>query len=101
MYRLLATGTLEELVYDRQLYKQQQSIIAQHGTRERRYFQGVQGGCNGELFGMVNLLQYTGNTVKTRGACLAFYLEQDTVRGALGTTRSCLAGCTCSTTNYW
>ena len=43
VYRLLGAGTLEELVYSRQLYKQQQSNLAVHGTRERRYFEGIQG----------------------------------------------------------
>ena len=43
VYRLLGAGTLEELIYSRQLYKQQQSNMAVHGTRERRYFEGVQG----------------------------------------------------------
>ncbi len=42
VYRLLATGTLEEHVYRRQIYKQQQSNVAVEGTTERRLFTGVQ-----------------------------------------------------------
>ncbi|XP_042436197.1 switch 2-like isoform X2 [Zingiber officinale] len=55
--RLLAAGSLEELVYSRQIYKQQLSNIAVSGKMEKRYFQGVQD-CKefqGELFGICNL----------------------------------------------
>lgn len=42
VFRLLAAGSLEELVYSRQLYKQQLSNIAVSGKLEKRYFEGVQ-----------------------------------------------------------
>jgi hypothetical protein len=42
IYRLLAAGTLEELVYTRQIYKQQLFNIAVAGADEKRYFEGVQ-----------------------------------------------------------
>ncbi|KAJ6808693.1 switch 2 [Iris pallida] len=57
--RLLAAGSLEELVYSRQLYKQQLSNIAVSGKMEKRYFEGVQD-CKefqGELFGICNLFR--------------------------------------------
>ncbi|KAG6478872.1 switch 2-like isoform X1 [Zingiber officinale] len=57
VFRLLAAGSLEELVYSRQIYKQQLSNIAVSGKMEKRYFQGVQD-CKefqGELFGICNL----------------------------------------------
>ncbi|KAK9838111.1 hypothetical protein WJX81_001965 [Elliptochloris bilobata] len=59
VYRLIASGTLEELIYMRQLYKQQQSNVAVEGVDESRYFQGVQGhpGQQGELWGIVNLFK--------------------------------------------
>ena len=41
VYRLIAAGTLEELVYTRQLYKQQQAAVALEGAEESRYFQGA------------------------------------------------------------
>ena len=41
VYRLIATGTMEELVYTRQIYKQQQTAMATEGTHERRYFEGA------------------------------------------------------------
>ncbi|PKA52576.1 DNA repair and recombination protein RAD54 [Apostasia shenzhenica] len=57
VFRLLAAGSLEELVYTRQIYKQQLSNIAVSGKMEKRYFEGVQD-CKefkGELFGICNL----------------------------------------------
>ena len=36
----LSTGTLDEIVYSRQLYKQQQSNIAIENAQEPRYFEG-------------------------------------------------------------
>ncbi|XP_030462305.1 switch 2 [Syzygium oleosum] len=57
VFRLLAAGSLEELIYSRQVYKQQLSNIAVSGKMEKRYFEGVQD-CKefqGELFGICNL----------------------------------------------
>lgn len=59
VFRLLAAGSLEELVYSRQVYKQQLSNIAISGKMEKRYFEGVQD-CKqfqGELFGICNLFR--------------------------------------------
>ncbi|XP_061362891.1 switch 2 [Gastrolobium bilobum] len=59
VFRLLAAGSLEELVYSRQVYKQQLSNIAVSGKIEKRYFEGVQD-CKefqGELFGISNLFR--------------------------------------------
>ncbi|RZB75412.1 Switch 2 isoform B [Glycine soja] len=59
VFRLLAAGSLEELVYSRQVYKQQLSNIAVSGKMEKRYFEGVQD-CKefqGELFGISNLFR--------------------------------------------
>ena len=57
VYRLLAAGTIEEMVYQRQVYKQQQSNVAVDASKERRYFEGVQGDKQhqGELFGLSNM----------------------------------------------
>jgi Zn-dependent metalloprotease len=55
----LSAGSLEELVYTRQVYKQQLSNIAVAGKMETRYFEGVQD-CKefqGELFGISNLFR--------------------------------------------
>jgi hypothetical protein len=43
------TGTLEEAVYKRQIYKQQQANTVLEGAEEARYFEGVQvvRGCQG------------------------------------------------------
>ncbi|CAK9145858.1 unnamed protein product [Ilex paraguariensis] len=59
VFRLLAAGSLEELIYSRQVYKQQLSNIAVSGKMEKRYFEGVQD-CKefqGELFGICNLFR--------------------------------------------
>ncbi|XP_057955769.1 switch 2 isoform X2 [Malania oleifera] len=59
VFRLLAAGSLEEIVYSRQVYKQQLSNIAVSGKMEKRYFEGVQD-CKefqGELFGICNLFR--------------------------------------------
>lgn len=46
VYRLLAAGSIEELVYSRQIYKQQLfNIGVVNGTFEKRYFEGVQCWC--------------------------------------------------------
>jgi hypothetical protein len=57
VFRLLAAGSFEELVYSRQVYKQQLSNIAVSGKIENRYFEGVQvpffqwkGWCVGFIF---------------------------------------------------
>ncbi|XP_022738344.1 switch 2 [Durio zibethinus] len=59
VFRLLAAGSLEELVYSRQVYKQQLSNIAVSGKMEKRYFEGVQDSkeFQGELFGICNLFR--------------------------------------------
>ena len=61
-------GTLEEMVYARQIYKQQAANTAIEGSRERRYFEGVKGmpGHEGELWGLANLFKLTAETVATR-----------------------------------
>ncbi|TXG55126.1 hypothetical protein EZV62_020382 [Acer yangbiense] len=59
VFRFLSAGSLEELVYTRQVYKQQLSNIAVSGKMEKRYFEGVQD-CKefqGELFGICNLFR--------------------------------------------
>ncbi|TPX57534.1 hypothetical protein PhCBS80983_g03788 [Powellomyces hirtus] len=57
VYRLIAAGSLEELFYGRQIYKQQQANIGYTASNERRYFEGVMGDPTqqGELFGTDNL----------------------------------------------
>ena len=66
VYRFLTNGTLEEIVYQRQVYKQQQSNVAVDGLEERRYFEGVQGDANnkGELFGFSNMFALANERVR-------------------------------------
>ncbi|KAG7392893.1 DNA excision repair protein ERCC-6-like 2 [Phytophthora boehmeriae] len=58
VYRLITLGTIEEMIYVRQIYKQQLSDTTLKGSKAPRYFEGVQGNPNQkcELFGLKNLL---------------------------------------------
>ncbi|KAH7357968.1 DNA excision repair protein ERCC-6 [Plectosphaerella cucumerina] len=60
VFRLVSSGTIEEIVYARQIYKQQQANIGYTASSERRYFKGVQEdeGRKGEIFGLENLFTF-------------------------------------------
>ncbi|KAF2186660.1 hypothetical protein K469DRAFT_706647 [Zopfia rhizophila CBS 207.26] len=60
VFRLVSAGTIEEIVYARQIYKQQQANIGYTASVERRYFKGVMDveGKKGELFGLGNLFSF-------------------------------------------
>eukprot|EP01119_Soliformovum_irregulare_P008033 TRINITY_DN2078_c1_g1_i1.p1 TRINITY_DN2078_c1_g1~~TRINITY_DN2078_c1_g1_i1.p1 ORF type:complete len:1009 (+),score=338.19 TRINITY_DN2078_c1_g1_i1:106-3027(+) len=66
VFRLISAGTIEEMIYHRQIYKTQMASVGVQGKNERRYFNGVQGqkGQEGELFGSANLFKFT-DTVMT------------------------------------
>ncbi|KAF3000517.1 hypothetical protein E8E14_007099 [Neopestalotiopsis sp. 37M] len=68
VYRLISAGTIEEITYARQIYKQQQANIGYTASNERRYFKGVQNQPDrkGEIFGIDNLLSYRPDEVKLR-----------------------------------
>jgi SNF2 family DNA or RNA helicase len=63
VFRLISAGTIEEIVYARQIYKQQQANIGYTASSERRYFSGVQDQKEkkGEIFGLTNLFSYQGH----------------------------------------
>ncbi|KAK9455851.1 P-loop containing nucleoside triphosphate hydrolase protein [Dipodascopsis uninucleata] len=65
VYRLVSEGTVEEIIYARQVYKQQQANIVYNATAERRFFNGVMGEAEkkGELFGIENILRYNGKSI--------------------------------------
>ncbi|KAI4901921.1 hypothetical protein NFI96_015035, partial [Prochilodus magdalenae] len=67
VFRLISLGTVEEIIYLRQIYKQQlqSSVIGRQNAK--RYFEAVQGadGQAGELFGIRNLFR-----LQTDGTCL-------------------------------
>ncbi|KAF1809398.1 hypothetical protein P152DRAFT_162825 [Eremomyces bilateralis CBS 781.70] len=65
VFRLVSAGTIEEIVYARQIYKQQQANIGYNASAERRYFKGVQNMTEkrGEIFGLQNLFAYQGDSV--------------------------------------
>ncbi|RMD40341.1 hypothetical protein DV735_g4775, partial [Chaetothyriales sp. CBS 134920] len=68
VFRLVSQGTLEEIVYARQIYKQQQARIGYDASSERRYFQGVQDRKDrkGEIFGLENMFAYENENVVLR-----------------------------------
>ena len=65
-FRLVSVGTVEEIVYARQIYKQQQANIGYNASVERRYFKGVQDQkeMKGEIFGLANLFAPLSDNVK-------------------------------------
>ncbi|KAL9822217.1 DNA excision repair protein ERCC-6-like 2 isoform 2-T3 [Geothlypis trichas] len=67
VFRLISLGTVEELMYLRQVYKQQLHCAVIGTENARRYFEAVQGSKEhqGELFGIHNLFK-----LRTHGSCL-------------------------------
>ncbi|XP_011477274.1 DNA excision repair protein ERCC-6-like 2 isoform X2 [Oryzias latipes] len=65
--RLISLGTVEEIIYLRQVYKQQLQCSVVGEQSARRYFEAVQGHgvYKGELFGIKNLFR-----LQTQGTCL-------------------------------
>ncbi|KAM4049432.1 DNA excision repair protein ERCC-6-like 2 [Anomaloglossus baeobatrachus] len=65
--RLISLGTVEEIIYLRQVYKQQLHCAAIGSENAKRYFKAVQGSKEhkGELFGLHNLFK-----LRTQGTCL-------------------------------
>ncbi|MBN3325248.1 ER6L2 protein, partial [Atractosteus spatula] len=69
VFRLISLGTVEEVIYLRQVYKQQLQCAVVGNENAKRYFEAVQGpeGFSGELFGMKNLFRFqTGGNCLTR-----------------------------------
>ncbi|KAL2758060.1 hypothetical protein ACRALDRAFT_1029235, partial [Sodiomyces alcalophilus JCM 7366] len=68
VFRLVSSGTIEEIVYARQIYKQQQANIGYTASSERRYFKGVQEDMTrkGEIFGLRNLFSYSEDQLVIR-----------------------------------
>ena len=66
VFRLISAGTIEEIVYARQVYKQQQANIGYTASEERRYFTGIQDNPDqkGEIFGLANMFSYQGEGVR-------------------------------------
>uniref|UniRef100_A0A7N5ZWD0 Excision repair cross-complementation group 6-like 2 n=1 Tax=Anabas testudineus TaxID=64144 RepID=A0A7N5ZWD0_ANATE len=69
--RLISLGTVEEVIYLRQVYKQQLQCSVVGKETARRYFEAVQGhGVHkGELFGIKNLFR-----LQTQGTCLTLQI---------------------------
>ncbi|KAL0979127.1 hypothetical protein UPYG_G00181080 [Umbra pygmaea] len=67
VFRLISLGTVEEVIYLRQVYKQQLQCSVMGKESARRYFEAVQGAGDqkGELFGIKNVFR-----LQTQGTCL-------------------------------
>uniref|UniRef100_A0A8C4RZX1 Excision repair cross-complementation group 6-like 2 n=1 Tax=Erpetoichthys calabaricus TaxID=27687 RepID=A0A8C4RZX1_ERPCA len=67
VFRLISLGTVEEIIYLRQVYKQQLQCAVIGRENAKRYFDAVQGSDDhrGELFGIKNFFQFS-----TSGTCL-------------------------------
>ncbi|KIJ36395.1 hypothetical protein M422DRAFT_179431 [Sphaerobolus stellatus SS14] len=78
VYRLLSAGSLEELIYKRQVYKQQQMKIGYEASHQTRYFEGVQGDKTkqGELFGIKNIFKLDESGAATKATIEKSHLEQ-------------------------
>ncbi|KAF5375367.1 hypothetical protein D9615_008005 [Tricholomella constricta] len=70
VYRLLGAGSVEELIYARQIYKQQQMAIGYEASVQTRYFEGIQGDTakKGELFGIENIFKLHEDKLATKMA---------------------------------
>ncbi|KAF8622607.1 hypothetical protein AX15_006865 [Amanita polypyramis BW_CC] len=68
VYRLLGAGSIEELIYARQIYKQQQMAIGYEASVQTRYFEGIQGDATkkGELFGTENIFKLHEDKLATK-----------------------------------
>ncbi|CAO1612989.1 unnamed protein product [Parajaminaea phylloscopi] len=71
VFRLIGAGTLEEVIYGRQVYKAQIANVSYTAANERRYFTGVEKvtGQEGELFGAANLLTFKRSMVRETLIC--------------------------------
>lgn len=67
VFRLISLGTVEEIMYLRQIYKQQLHCVVVGSENAKRYFEAVQGSKEhqGELFGVYNLFK-----LRSQGSCL-------------------------------
>ncbi|XP_068944110.1 DNA excision repair protein ERCC-6-like 2 isoform X2 [Petaurus breviceps papuanus] len=67
VFRLISLGTVEEIMYLRQVYKQQLHCVVVGSENAKRYFEAVQGSKEhqGELFGIHNLFK-----LRSPGSCL-------------------------------
>ena len=68
VFRLVSAGTIEEIVYARQIYKQQQANIGYAASNERRYFRGIQDEKDkkGEIFGLANMFAFHDDSIVLR-----------------------------------
>ncbi|KAE8633255.1 hypothetical protein XENTR_v10001829 [Xenopus tropicalis] len=67
VFRFVSLGTVEEMIYLRQVYKQQLQCAVVGSENAKRYFEAVQGSKEhkGELFGVNNLFK-----LRPQGSCL-------------------------------
>lgn len=87
------SGTLEELVYNRQIYKEQMANAGTTTQKTKRYFEAMQGeaGKEGELFGLANIFRFA-SCARTDGwrALLSELCRVAIAYAALRIFRQCL-----------
>ncbi|KAJ7128131.1 P-loop containing nucleoside triphosphate hydrolase protein [Mycena crocata] len=78
VFRLLGAGSVEELIYARQVYKQQQMKIGYEASIQTRYFSGVQGhkDKHGELFGLNNIFKLHEGGLTTKASIEKAHLAE-------------------------
>lgn len=68
VFRLISQGTIEELMYMRQLKKTSMTNATLDGKRSERIFEAIEGERKGELYGLANLMRFdpTGHLRRAR-----------------------------------
>ncbi|KAJ7279022.1 P-loop containing nucleoside triphosphate hydrolase protein, partial [Mycena rebaudengoi] len=90
VFRLLGAGSVEELIYARQVLKQQQMKIGYEASIQTRYFEGVQGDKSnqGELFGINNIFKLHEGGLTTKMAIEKAHLaELDWALGSMDSSK--------------
>ena len=98
VFRLISEGSIEEMMYLREVYKQQLGNTIVEKSKERRYFTGVAGDKHqqGELFGCQNLFQ-----LRNEGSSLSYDLVRRTemMEGGVKVTKNELSKTTTDTSS--
>lgn len=98
VFRLVSEGSIEEMMYLREVYKQQLGNTIVEKSKERRYFTGVAGDKHqqGELFGCHNLFQ-----LRNEGSSLSYDVVKRTemMEGGVKVTKNQLSRATTDTSS--
>ncbi|KAL9939416.1 hypothetical protein V8E36_001233 [Tilletia maclaganii] len=78
VYRLIGSGSLEERIFRRQIFKQQLANLAYGEEKQDRHFEGMKDvqGQDGDLWGLQNLFKFEPRAVPVEGLIEATNLEE-------------------------